>query len=559
MKRVVSLIIILICCAIAYAQSNLDALIKAAEKGDITVQKYLAHIYMNGDFGCPKSPRQAYKWFLAAAKQGDSESQYYVGKIILTLEGESDRMRKAIDWCMRSAYNGYAPAQVHLAATFMETINDKELGEYSRKNAFNLLCKAAKQSYPPAYLYLGDCYYFAIGVPQNINEALKYYKLADENGDKTASLRIADCYAFNIKDYVSAFVWYQKAIDEGIVEAYRNISSLYALGNGVKKDMIKAHEMIDTAIAKSPNNPDYYDSKGALYLMEGKIDKAREMWNIVLKLDSKALERDDALAMEMIDNIDNNIPQWQEISSDTYVLIIANENYKRVEFVPYATNDGKVFSEYCKRTLGIPEQNIIYVEDATLGDIIYNINILDGIAKAYNGDTKIIVYYAGHGIPDPATNNGYLLPTDGYSNNVSSCLSLNKLYEDLGKIPAKLVLVLIDACFSGAKRDGSMIASARGTVIKPRLGMPKGNIFVMTAASGDETACSYEDKKHGLFTYFLLKKLHDSDGDITLGELSDFVISNVKQQSILINKKGQTPSIIHSEKLSDNWRSIKIR
>ena len=104
-----------------------------------------------------------------------------------------------------------------------------------------------------------------------------------------------------------------------------------------------------------------------------------------------------------------------------------------------------------------------------------------------------------------------------------------------------------------------MIASARGTVIKPRLGMPKGNIFVMTAASGDETACSYEDKKHGLFTYFLLKKLHDSDGDITLGELSDFVISNVKQQSILINKKGQTPSIIHSEKLSDNWRSIKIR
>ena len=130
MKRVVSLIIILICCAIAYAQSNLDALIKAAEKGDITVQKYLAHIYMNGDFGCPKSPRQAYKWFLAAAKQGDSESQYYVGKIILTLEGESDRMRKAIDWCMRSAYNGYAPAQVHLAATFMETINDKELGEY---------------------------------------------------------------------------------------------------------------------------------------------------------------------------------------------------------------------------------------------------------------------------------------------------------------------------------------------------------------------------------------------------------------------------------------------
>jgi hypothetical protein len=37
--------------------------------------------------------------------------------------------------------------------------------------------------------------------------------------------------------------------------------------------------------------------------------------------------------------------------------------------------------------------------------------------------------------------------------------------------------------------------------------MPQGNMVVFSAAQGDETAYPNNDEKHGMFTYFLLKKL----------------------------------------------------
>lgn len=71
-------------------------------------------------------------------------------------------------------------------------------------------------------------------------------------------------------------------------------------------------------------------------------------------------------------NIDENIPVCNTSNSKCYAVIIANENYTREQNVPYAMNDGKVFSEYCKKTLGLPDNNIHYAENVTLNDIKYH-------------------------------------------------------------------------------------------------------------------------------------------------------------------------------------------
>jgi hypothetical protein len=46
---------------------------------------------------------------------------------------------------------------------------------------------------------------------------------------------------------------------------------------------------------------------------------------------------------------------------------------------------------------------------------------------------------------------------------------------------------------------------------------------------------------HGMFTYYLLKKLKDTKGDITFGELADYVTNEVMKQSVVTNGKMQTP------------------
>lgn len=143
-------------------------------------------------------------------------------------------------------------------------------------------------------------------------------------------------------------------------------------------------------------------------------------------------------------------------------------------------------------------------------------------------------------------------------NDVSTGYSLDKLYDDLSSKPAKSVVVFLDACFSGAKRDGGMLASARGVAIKAKQNAPKGNMVVLSASQGDETAYPYKGKGHGMFTYYLLKKLQETKGDVSLGELSDYVTSEVKKQSIVVNGKMQTPLVSPSSSATD-WRNWKLR
>ena len=59
-----------------------------------------------------------------------------------------------------------------------------------------------------------------------------------------------------------------------------------------------------------------------------------------------------------------------------------------------------------------------------------------------------------------------------------------------------------------------------------------------------------------MFTYFLLKKLKESKGNASLGELFDYVNDNVVKCSLLINNKQQTPTVISGEDISGSWKSI---
>jgi hypothetical protein len=104
-----------------------------------------------------------------------------------------------------------------------------------------------------------------------------------------------------------------------------------------------------------------------------------------------------------------------------------------------------------------------------------------------------------------------------------------------------------------------LLASARGLALKPRQVMPKGNLVVFSAASGDETAYPYADHGHGLFTYFLLKKLQESKGSTNLGDLASYIIENVKQKSVLINKKIQTPTVSYPSGIQTTWHKLKLR
>ncbi len=256
-------------------------------------------------------------------------------------------------------------------------------------------------------------------------------------------------------------------------------------------------------------------------------------------------------------DVDKNIPKTTTKNENTFAFIIANQNYKNAIEVPFALNDGRVFKEYCSQTLGIDERHINLYEDATMGDFYNCIDKMKKVSEIYE-DASIIFYYAGHAFPDEKTKASYLLPIDGNGKTTAVAYSLNNLYKELSSVKTKNVLCFIDACFSGATRDGEVLVAGRGVAIKPKEETPLGNIIVFSSATGAETAHQYEQQQHGLFTYFLLKKLQESKGNITLGELSKYIIDNVKRTSYEVNNKPQTPTVIPSQALQDKWQKIKL-
>lgn len=146
-----------------------------------------------------------------------------------------------------------------------------------------------------------------------------------------------------------------------------------------------------------------------------------------------------------------------------------------------------------------------------------------------------------------------------YSYALMMTNSLGKMYKELGTLGAKNVVVFLDACFSGSLRGNGMLVAARGVALKPKTETPQGNMVVFSAATGDETAYPYKEKGHGLFTYFLLKKLQESKGDCTVGELGEYIQTNIRQQSVVVNRKSQTPTVISSTSFGDSWKNLKLR
>jgi hypothetical protein len=260
----------------------------------------------------------------------------------------------------------------------------------------------------------------------------------------------------------------------------------------------------------------------------------------------------------LVADVDENIPISKTKNPNTFVLIIANEHYQRVAGVPFALNDGNIFREYCIKTLGVSEKHIHYLQNATYNQIKSEVNWLANITEAWD-NPQVIVYYAGHGIPDEANKSAYLLPVDGSGTDVTTGYKLDDLYATLGQMPAAQITVFMDACFSGSKREDGMLASARGVALKAKTGVPQGNMVVFSAAQGDETAYPFREQQHGLFTYHLLKKLQETEGNITLQALGEYIITEVKKTSLEENNKKQTPCVTPSATLGTEWQNWTLR
>jgi len=250
-----------------------------------------------------------------------------------------------------------------------------------------------------------------------------------------------------------------------------------------------------------------------------------------------------------------NIGEAQKPNPKDWALVIGIEEYGSLPRVIYAKSDALVMRLYYHKLLGVPEENIITLinKDATKAKI-------EGFIRYYlpanvSSETTLYIYYAGHGAPDISKGEPYLVPYDGDTRFLEqSAYNLKTFYEDLNKLKVKRVLIFIDSCFSGvAARSSDMLEKGARLALShvQNVSIASEKVISISATNEAQVSNSYEEKKHGLFTYYLLNGMRgaassDEDKSVSIKELYAYVLNNVSRDA---RRKGteQTPTIMPSE------------
>jgi hypothetical protein len=238
----------------------------------------------------------------------------------------------------------------------------------------------------------------------------------------------------------------------------------------------------------------------------------------------------------------DDVPDFgAKVREDDVAIVIGIENYRRLPASEFSRNDARLMREYLK-ALGFQERNIEYLTDdqATYGDIKKAVE--RWLPNRVQPDSSVFIYYSGHGAPDPATGDAYLVPYDGDPNYIGvTGYPLKMLYENVGKMRVKEITVVLDSCFSGAGGRSVLAKNARPLVMTADAPVLSSNVIVLSAAEGSQISTAMPEKGHGVLTYYFLKALRE--GKQSLAEIYVYLKPRVESEAKSLNVE-QTPRLL---------------
>jgi Caspase domain len=126
-----------------------------------------------------------------------------------------------------------------------------------------------------------------------------------------------------------------------------------------------------------------------------------------------------------------------------HALIIGNESYQYWDALQSPLDDAESIAEVLKRKYGF---QVTLLKNATRNEVF---RALARYRQTLKENDNLLIYYSGHGSWDSANQQGYWIPVDGAKDDISNYISASDITDQLSVIPARQVLVVADACYSG--------------------------------------------------------------------------------------------------------------
>lgn len=206
----------------------------------------------------------------------------------------------------------------------------------------------------------------------------------------------------------------------------------------------------------------------------------------------------------------------------------------------FADADAKSVDAFFASTAGgaVPDDHrILLANDRATRSAV--LSTLVSLAKRTAPDDLLIVFLATHGLPDAGGDLYFVLHDTDPRQLVATGLPQRDLEYALAKAPARRVLLLVDACHSGAAGIAG-IAGRRNLVLADTnrlvegLAGTKTGTALFSASSSSESSLESSEfgGGHGAFSHQLIRGLEggadaNADGLVSVRELFDFVYREV--------------------------------
>ncbi len=172
-------------------------------------------------------------------------------------------------------------------------------------------------------------------------------------------------------------------------------------------------------------------------------------------------------------------------------------------------------------------------------DTIYG--VINGTLARTGPDDRVLIYFAGHGITRTTTSGakvGYLVPFGADAGEFHRAIEMADLVDQADFIPAKHILFVLDACFSG-------MAFTRAGDVESRLAedlLTRRAVQAIAAGQQDQlVADTWGPGGHSIFTGILLDRLGARSDLLTANELG----LHLQRQVGMHTRSRQTPHYGH--------------
>ena len=221
-----------------------------------------------------------------------------------------------------------------------------------------------------------------------------------------------------------------------------------------------------------------------------------------------------------------------------HALVIGINRYASAGIPPlaYAENDARDVARLLRDLYGFDHVTLLVGAAATRDRIVEALASLQD-RSVVAPDDAVLIYFSGHGqtVPTSSGEQGYLLPVDAAVNladvhNAAPfrryAIRMDDLRSDADAIPARHILFLIDACYSGYLSSKALDESPPELVNALRYPARQ----VITAGTKGERAVEHHAWGHGAFTYKLLERLRIETDPVSASSLGSWLKQAVPRE-----------------------------